>query len=80
MLALPGYIIDEEICKDNGITVYRGRTVQDRAPVIIKAVEEEKADPAGIAKLVYEYEITRNLDIEGFQPIQSKEQSFVVSF
>ncbi|HHY39126.1 MAG TPA: AAA family ATPase [Clostridia bacterium] len=65
MLALPGYIIDEEICKDNGITVYRGRTVQDRAPVIIKAVEEEKADPAGIAKLVYEYEITRNLDIEG---------------
>lgn len=65
MFTLPGYIIIEEIHENNRIKVYRGLTAGDRLPVIIKAVRAVTANPVSISKLLYEYEISRNLDIEG---------------
>ncbi|WP_347489289.1 AAA family ATPase [Desulfoscipio sp. XC116] len=65
MFTLPNYVITEEIHENNRIKVYRGHAVWDRSPVIIKAIKTGMADPVNISKLIYEYEISRSLDIEG---------------
>lgn len=65
MLALSGYVIDEEIHENNRIRVYRGRQIQDDSPVVIKALKEEASNPSGISRLLYEYELSRSLDMEG---------------
>lgn len=65
MLALSGYVIDEEIHENNRIRVYRGRKVQDGSSVVIKALKEEASNPVGISRLLYEYEIYWSLDVEG---------------
>ncbi|MGI6777016.1 MAG: helix-turn-helix transcriptional regulator [Acetivibrionales bacterium] len=71
MFVLPGYIIYEHIHENNRINVFRGYTAKDRIPVIIKALKEEAADPLGISRLIHEFEITRNLNIEGIiKPIK----------
>lgn len=71
MLVLPDYIICERIHENNRIKVYRGYTAKDRIPVIIKSLKKEAADPLAISRLIREYEIVRNLDIEGIiKPIR----------
>ncbi|HHV99186.1 MAG TPA: AAA family ATPase [Clostridiaceae bacterium] len=65
MFILPGYVICEQIHENNRIKVYRGFTARDRMPVIIKAFEKEAADPLGISRFLHQYEITRDLNIEG---------------
>lgn len=65
MTGLPGYTIHEIIYENDRRQVCRGQNGPARTPVIIKTLKEEGADPAHIAGLVHEYEITRNLDIPG---------------
>lgn len=65
MIILPNYVICEQIHENKRIEVYRGYTVKDRIPVVIKVLKEEAANPIGISRLLHEYEITRNLNIEG---------------
>lgn len=65
MLALSGYIIDEEIHENNRVRVCRGRQIQDGSPVVIKALKEEASNLSGISRLLYECEISRSLDVEG---------------
>ena len=65
MFTLPGYIIYEQLHENSRIQVYRGYATRDRMPVVIKALKEEAANPMGISRLLHEYEITRNLNIEG---------------
>jgi serine/threonine protein kinase len=78
MLALSGYVIDEEIHENNRIRVYRGLRVQDSNAVIIKALKEEAFNPSGISRLIYEYEITRNIDIDGIvKPLQLEQEGTV---
>lgn len=65
MFVLTGYLIDELIHENNKIRVYRGRQEQDGKPVIIKALKEQAAHPSGISRLLYEYEVSRKLAVEG---------------
>ena len=65
MFALSEYIIDEEIHENNRIRVLRGRRAQDGSPVIIKALKGEASGPSAISRLVYEYEISRSLNVKG---------------
>lgn len=70
MFALPGYTITAKVCENNRWKVYRAQRIKDRSLVIIKVLQRE-ANAADIAKLTNEYEITRNLDIEGImKPVQ----------
>jgi len=78
MFALSGYTIDEKIHENNRIRVYRGKRVQDSHPVIIKALKEEASNPSGISRLIYEYEMTRNIDIDGIvKPLQLEQEGTV---
>ncbi|CQR70678.1 Serine/threonine-protein kinase PknB [Sporomusa ovata DSM 2662] len=64
ILSLPDYIITEEICEYDCFKVCRAQKVQSHMPVIIKTLKTG-ASQIDIAKLINEYEITRNLDITG---------------
>jgi predicted ATPase/DNA-binding CsgD family transcriptional regulator len=78
MLALSGYVIDEELHENNRIRVYRGRQIQDGSPVVIKTLKEEASNPAGISRLLYEYEISRCLDVEGIvKPIRLEHERMI---
>ncbi len=61
---LSDYLVAELIDENNQLTVYRGKSVQKQSSVIIKTLKPG-AGTADIAKLINEYEITRNLDISG---------------
>lgn len=65
MFVLHDYKICEVIHENNIIKVYRGYTVKDRMPVIIKALKKEATNLVEISMLMHEYEITRKLNIEG---------------
>lgn len=65
MSALSDYMIDEEIHENDRIRVYKGHMIRDHRAVIIKVLREDAANHAGISRLLYEYEITRNIDIDG---------------
>lgn len=71
MIILPGYIIHEKIDENNKLKVYRGHTVPDRKPVIIRTLKTAAVHPAHIPKLMHEYESTRGLNIpEMVKPLQ----------
>lgn len=65
MFALSEYVIDQEIHENKRIRVFRGRNAQDGSPVVIKALKEEASGPSELYRLIYEYEISRNLEAEG---------------
>jgi len=77
MYVLHDYRISEVIHENNTIRVYRGYSVKDRMPVVIKALKKEAASPIEVSVLIHEYDITRNLDIEGIiKPVKlEKEKS-----
>jgi serine/threonine protein kinase len=61
MYILSDYKICEVIHENNIIKVYRGYSVKDQMPVIIKALKKEAISPVEISMLMHEYEITQNL-------------------
>lgn len=65
MFILPNYVISEQIHESSRVKVYRGYSLENRVPVILKVLEKEYAEPDKIASLIHEYEITRSLNIEG---------------
>jgi len=75
MLNLPDYVIGEQIHENSRIRIYKGYTRNGLLPVIIKMLKKEAANPLGIAGLMYEYEITRNLNIDGIVKPLGLEQS-----
>ena len=71
MLLLHDYVINEMIYENNRIRLYKGCMVDKQIPVIIEVLKEEVCNPFEISKLLYEYEITRVLGIEGImEPIK----------
>jgi histidine kinase len=71
MFVLPGYIIHEKIHENDRTKIYRGCITSGKVPVIIKVLKQETATPADISNFIYEYELTRNLKIEGIiKPIR----------
>ncbi|NLO96870.1 MAG: AAA family ATPase [Peptococcaceae bacterium] len=63
MLELPGYTIYEKVNEYEKTIVYRGYISNDKIPVVIKVLKT--ATPADISNFIYEYELTRSLNIEG---------------
>ena len=81
MFSLPGYIIHNKIFDNDMIEVYKGTTVGSKISVLIKRLKEEASNPANIQKIVHEWEITRNIEIEGIlKPIKLEKymDSYVV--
>ena len=71
MFALPGYIVHKKILENDMIEVYKGTTIGSKMPVLIKILKEEASNPANIYRLVHEWEITRNIELEGIlKPIK----------
>ncbi|CQR70675.1 helix-turn-helix transcriptional regulator [Sporomusa ovata] len=70
MVSLPDYIITEEICEYDHFKICRAQKIHGQRPVIIKTLKAG-ANQLDIAKIINEYEITRNLGISGIiKPIK----------
>lgn len=75
MITIPGYVINKQLHEFNGLKVYQGQTIRDGLPLIIKAPKEDPANPADLSKMIYEFNITRGLDIDGIIPPLRLEQT-----
>jgi predicted ATPase/tRNA A-37 threonylcarbamoyl transferase component Bud32 len=65
MMKFPGYQILAQIYESANSAVYRARREQDDGAVILKVLKEDYPTPAELTRYKQEYEITRNLDVEG---------------
>ncbi len=65
MLEIPGYHIHALIYGSVNSLVYRGIRCQDNLPVILKVLKADYPTPAELTRYRTEYEITRNLNLEG---------------
>lgn len=76
MFRLPGYVIREQIYGSSKVKVYRGYTINNGIPVIIKVLKKSKSNSAKMASFFHEYEITRSLNsIEGIVRPEKIEQT-----
>src|ERR671933_1295664 len=64
-IALPGYQILTQISKSANSLVYRGIREQDNKAVILKVLKQEYPTPQELTRYKQEYEITRNLNLDG---------------
>ena len=65
MSGLLGYQIAETIGLNHRRIVYRGLRESDKTPVIIKILKADYPTPEEIGSLIHEYQITKDLDLEG---------------
>ncbi|MCC3454140.1 AAA family ATPase [Microcoleus sp. PH2017_08_TRC_O_A] len=65
MLKLDGYQILTQIYESNNSNVYRGIRQDDNQPVILKFLKEDYPTPSELTRYKQEYEITRNLNLDG---------------
>jgi len=65
MVTIPGYQIVEKLYESSKSLVYRGFRDSDEVPVILKVLRQEYPTPNAIARFKLEYDITRNLNLEG---------------
>jgi predicted ATPase/serine phosphatase RsbU (regulator of sigma subunit)/tRNA A-37 threonylcarbamoyl transferase component Bud32 len=65
MLKIDGYEILTQIYESSNSHVYRGIRQQDNQPVILKFLKEDYPTPSELTRYKQEYEITRNLNLEG---------------
>ncbi|GAB4188930.1 MAG: AAA family ATPase [Coleofasciculaceae cyanobacterium] len=65
MVAIEGYQILGKLYESAKSLVYRGIRVKDEVPVILKVLRQEYPTPDAIARFKLEYDITRNLNLEG---------------
>ena len=65
MLKIDGYQILTQIYESSNSTVYRGIRQQDNQPVILKFLKEDYPTPSELTRYKQEYEITRNLNLDG---------------
>lgn len=65
MLALPGYHVVEQLFESHRTIVYRAQKQDSRQPVIIKFLKNPHPSLEEATRFRREYEITRNLAIEG---------------
>jgi predicted ATPase/serine phosphatase RsbU (regulator of sigma subunit) len=65
MLKIPGYHVTEKIYESLRSLVYRAQRLEDGRSVILKTLKAEYPLPAEILRYRREYEITRNLNIDG---------------
>src|SRR4028119_548209 len=65
MMKFPGYQILIQIYESANSLVYRAIREKDNKAVIFKVLKEDYPTPAELTRYKQEYEITRNLDLEG---------------
>jgi PAS domain S-box-containing protein len=65
MIALNGYRITDRFFSDAEKVLYKGYREEDSTPVIIKAAASEHPNPEGEALLRREYEVAKDLDLNG---------------
>jgi len=61
MIKLPGYTLQEEIFKSTSSTLYRGFSVSDNKPVVVKMLNSEYPSKKELTDFYREYEITNKL-------------------
>ncbi|MGF1975926.1 MAG: trifunctional serine/threonine-protein kinase/ATP-binding protein/sensor histidine kinase [Nostoc sp. CmiSLP01] len=74
MLTLPGYTIFNQIYESNNSSVYRGHRDQDCQPVILKFLKQDYPTPSTLVRYKQEYEITKNLNLDGVIKVYSLEK------
>jgi len=62
---IPGYEIITELSASPTSAIYRGYRQRDRQPVILKVLQKEHPASEEIARYQHEYQILKNLDLEG---------------
>ncbi len=65
MITIPDYKIIQQIYESSNSLVYRGLREEDDLPVILKVLKEDYPTPTKLTQYRQEYDITRNLNIEG---------------
>jgi predicted ATPase/signal transduction histidine kinase len=65
MISVKGYTVTEKLYEDFKTIVYRATRQHDNRSVIFKILRTEYPTPREIARIKHEYEITRNLEVEG---------------
>ncbi len=65
MIVIPGYSISQVLYRGSRTIVYQGIRSSDSRPVVIKTLQPEYATPENAGRLKHEYEITKDLNLEG---------------
>jgi serine/threonine protein kinase len=65
MITINNYQITETIFDSANTLVYRGQKTEDNQPVILKVLKENYPSPEKLTHYRQEYEITRDLNIDG---------------
>ena len=65
MITIPGYQFLTQIYESANSLVYRGIQESGNQPVILKVLKEDYPTPSELTRYKQEYEITRNLNIDG---------------
>ena len=65
MMEIAGYQIAETLYQGKKTIIYRGKHPETSQPVIIKVLKEEYPHPLEVANLKHQYEITKDLKLEG---------------
>jgi|WetSurSiteA1Bulk_404760.scaffolds.fasta_scaffold00015_14 predicted ATPase/signal transduction histidine kinase len=73
MISLPGYQLEEKLFESNNSFVFRARKVETKLPVVIKVLKGEYPNPERIVRFKREFEILKNLSIDGIVKVYSIE-------
>ena len=65
MLTIPGYQVQEKLYESSRSRVYRGRRAGDEQTVILKVLNKAYPSPEELARFKLEYEIVKNLTLDG---------------
>ena len=65
MILIPGYSVQEKLYEGAKSIVYRGFRKTDETPVVIKIFKKDYPSIEDIAAVEREFEITKNLNLEG---------------
>jgi predicted ATPase/class 3 adenylate cyclase/tRNA A-37 threonylcarbamoyl transferase component Bud32 len=65
MITLAGYTLSEQLYESARSIIYRGRRHTDHQAVILKLLKNEYPTPEELARFRREYELTRNLNLDG---------------
>jgi len=74
LIGINGYQILTQIYESANSIVYRGIQEQDKQPVILKMLKQDYPTPAALTRYKQEYEIIRNLNLEGVVKAYSLEE------
>ncbi|HPZ22026.1 MAG TPA: AAA family ATPase [Bacillota bacterium] len=69
------YSLGRKIYEDETVQIYKGNSILDQKPVLVKILKNQGMNVFGIARLIHEYELTRELKLPGIVPPLALEHS-----